>query len=613
MPLRRLLKDDAVPTLFDYNKNKQPQKRKSSELREKVKAKRQLCEEAVQHHELIQSFEFECNTKETQTETITPKMVDVGVQCKIDLELPLPISLSDDSESDESKDEANENDDNDFIEEIESDQEYTQGMSVTPTKSAFIVYWTSLLLLLKRCLFPACILTTIITNIAYKGSQLVVKMECPAGHQTTWRSQPNCSHYSIGNLESAASVLFSANTYKRLATFFDLAGIKWLSKTCYYAIQKRYLFGVVNSNYNSRSKEIYEDIKKHGVYKFSGDGRCDSPGHNAKYLTYSFMDKITNKIFEFSLTQVTEAGNSNRMEKVGFKKVMSKVKAKGIIPNQITTDRHTGIRKHLREEEPDIDHQFDIWHFVKNLKKKLRAAAKKASCKIIEKWIKSIGNHLWWCCATCEGDEELLREKWISVIFHVQNKHRWTGYKKFKKCAHQRLTKKQQKAKEWIKPNTEAFTVLQSIILDPKLLADLQYLTKFSHTGVLEVYHSLFNRWAPKRQHFSYAGMLARNQLAVMDFNEGSNLKQAKTKDGVDQFNVLYSKITKNWTAKPIKEKKDRTYLRNMVLETIQLAREKKTLPLPAIPNLPKNIASTPKPDKLEVIKNQISRFGNSK
>ena len=68
------------------------------------------------------------------------------------------------------------------------------------------------------------------------------------------------------------------------------------------------------------------------------------------------------------------------MEKVDFKKVMSKVKAEGVIPSQITTDRHTGIRKHLREEEPDIDHQFDIWHFVKNLKKKLRATAKKASC-----------------------------------------------------------------------------------------------------------------------------------------------------------------------------------------------------------------------------------------
>ena len=108
---------------------------------------------------------------------------------------------------------------------------------------------------------------------------------------------------------------------------------------------------------------------------------------------------------------------------------------------------------------------------------------------------------------------ELLREKWISILFHVQNKHSWTGCKKFKKCAHPRLTKKQKKAKEWISPKSEAFKV--------------------------------------------------------------SNLKQAKTKDGEDQFHVLSSKITNTWTAKPIKEEKDRTYLHNMVCETVQLAREK--------------------------------------
>ena len=41
-------------------------------------------------------------------------------------------------------------------------------------------------------------------------------------------------------------------------------------------------------------------------------------GHNAKCLTYSFMDQITNKIAAMTITQVTEAKNSNNMEKVGF-------------------------------------------------------------------------------------------------------------------------------------------------------------------------------------------------------------------------------------------------------------------------------------------------------
>ena len=47
-----------------------------------------------------------------------------------------------------------------------------------------------------------------------------------------------------------------------------------------------------------------------------------------------------------------------------------------------------------------------------------------------------------------------------------------------------------------------------------------------------------------------------------------------------------------------------------MVQETVQLAHEKKILPLPILPALPKNIAPTPKPDKKEVIRNQVSRFG---
>ena len=612
MKPRRLLKDDAVPTLFAYNKDKQPQKRKASEWREKARAKRQLCEEAAERHELVQNFEYECNTKETQTDAEeVSTMIDVGVQCNI-IEWKEPSSSS---ESESELEDINENCENDldYIECDRDEQDYPEDLQLEPSKPAFIVYWSSLIILLKHCLFPACILTTIITDIAYKGSQLIVKMKCQEGHITSWNSQPNCNHYSIGNLTSAASVLFSANTYQRLANFFELAGVQWLSKTSFYDIQRDILLGVVNRNYNEQSKKISDDMKKHGVYNLSGDGRCDSPGHNAKYLTYSFMDKITNRIFAFSLTQVTEAGNSNRMEKVGFKKALSTVKKEGIIPTQITTDRHTGIRKHLREEEPDIDHQFDVWHFVKNIKKRLRAAAKKASCKILEKWIKSIGNHLWWACATCEGDPEMLREKWVSVLFHIQNKHGWPGCKKFKKCAHPRLSKKEAKAKEWLSPKSEAFEALQSIVLDPKVLNDLNYLTKFCHTGVLEVYHALYNKWAPKRQHFSYRGMQARSQLAIMDFNQGSNLKQAKTKDGEDRYNVLSSKVTDNWTAKPIKEEKDRTYLHDMVRETIEVARENKVLQLPVIPDLPKNIAKKPKPDKKEVIKNQKSRFGNTK
>ena len=127
------------------------------------------------------------------------------------------------------------------------------------------------------------------------------------------------------------------------------------------------------------------------------------------------------------------------------------------------------------------------------------STSKKSSCKILRKGIKSIGNHFWWSCVTCEGYTQMLRERWISVLFHIQNKHRWAGHEKFQKCVHPCLTKKQAKAKEWLSPKSEAYEALQNIVLDKKVLEDLSYLTKFCHTGVLKIDHSLYNKWAPTR------------------------------------------------------------------------------------------------------------------
>ena len=63
------------------------------------------------------------------------------------------------------------------------------------------------------------------------------------------------------------------------------------------------------------------------------------------------------------------------MEKLSIiTKTLNEVKQKGICLNQLTTDRHTGIRKYLREEESKITHQFDVWHFVKKHKEKTSSA-----------------------------------------------------------------------------------------------------------------------------------------------------------------------------------------------------------------------------------------------
>ena len=98
-----------------------------------------------------------------------------------------------------------------------------------------------------------------------------------------------------------------------------------------------------------------------GSCELSGDGWCDNPGYNAKNLTYSLMNQETNDIIAFSITQVTVAGNSNRIEKLGLQKTLNEVREKQIVIKQMTAHRHMQIQKYLKEDKPQIDNQFGIF------------------------------------------------------------------------------------------------------------------------------------------------------------------------------------------------------------------------------------------------------------
>jgi len=195
-------------------------------------------------------------------------------------------------------------------------------------------------------------------------------------------------------------------------------------------------------------------------------------------------------------------------------------------------------------------------------------------------------NHFWWACATCGNDADLLREKWTSVIFHAQNIHKFRTNAKFKKCEHPRLTKCQQKMKQWLHPASDSFAALQEFVFNKTLLKDLDNLIGFSHTGILEVYHSLHNKWIPKSTHFSYRGMLARSQLAALDFNSGFELPQAVTAAGEKRYNLNFSKVTKTWCAKPIKEIKNHKFFDEMLNRTIEIIASGQSVIQPHIPDM---------------------------
>ena len=81
---------------------------------------------------------------------------------------------------------------------------------------------------------------------------------------------------------------------------------------------------------------------------------------------------------DFKAVAVIEVANSSCMETKGFMVTLSSLEANGIKVDIKSTDRHPQIKKEIRVNHPNIDHQFDPWHISKSVSKKLAAASKKS-------------------------------------------------------------------------------------------------------------------------------------------------------------------------------------------------------------------------------------------
>ena len=474
----------------------------------------------------------------------------------------------------------------------------------------YIVFESQLYKLFKNC--QHCSSPVDSTTQQCLGSMVAIPTNCINGHDVLWESQPSINGTAAGNLLIPAATLYSGNTYKHTADFARHLNLQFVSPSHYYKIQKTILFPVVQQAWIKSQAAIVKQMKQTSSVDVCGDGRCDSPGHSAKYGTYTVMDEKTNLIIEFSVVQVTEVSSSNAMEYEGCKRTLNSIIKKKIPIRCLTTDRHTTITAKMRTNYSGIVHQYDVWHLSKWVTKKLIKKAKKKSCVELLPWIQSVSNHLWYCAATCDNNASILREKWLSLLHHITGKHRWKAskeYKLVKKCGHPRISTKDQKEIEWLESGSPAHVALEEVVTNKKLLKDLEKLTEFHHTGELESYHSVMTKYVPKREHFSYNGMVARTQLAILDHNANVGREQAEIKkasnQGEKRFKIVCGKQRKNWVAKEIKVPKTYTHVKGMMQDVILCHQGKKFKYEQK--KQAKCIAQTPKPSKQDVIDQWLS------
>ncbi|KAL2079298.1 hypothetical protein ACEWY4_025042 [Coilia grayii] len=405
----------------------------------------------------------------------------------------------------------------------------------------WIVNESKLIELFQRC--PSCGAPLCNLNRHKKivGSQITIKWKCDNGHTGEWQSCPDTRGMPENNLLASAATLFTGATYTDIADWAGLLNLQLPHNTTYNNIQSSYLIPTIEETYKKqenaiRARLICQTLEDEDLH-ICGDGRSDSPGHSAKYTTYSFMDDTTKQIVGFDLIQVTQAKSSVAMEPMGFKKGLDKLLNDGIAVKVVTTDRHPSIRKMMREDYPDVIHQFDPSYVTKGIKKKMVVAANRSTCKDLAPWIRSVTNHLWWSSSSCKGDTKELQRRWTSILHHIRGVHQWEEDGTEYRCFHDDLSADEQRTKKWLKHGSPAYTALYEVVMDTRLLKDLNHMTLFKHTGQLEVFHNSLLKYCPKRLHFPYPSIQARTMLAVMDHNENHDKprQQATTVAGKNQ------------------------------------------------------------------------------
>ncbi|XP_042565521.1 uncharacterized protein LOC116223275 [Clupea harengus] len=325
-----------------------------------------------------------------------------------------------------------------------------------------------------------------------------------------------------------------------------------------------------------------------------GDLRADSPGHCAKFGSYTVMDLTNNTIIDLQLVQSNEVGGSYHMEKEGLKRSLALLEARGVTLDSIVTDRHPQIQKFLREA--NITHYYDVWHMEKE-------------CEKLKKWLPSIKKHIYWTAATSTSGPERVA-KWTSLLNHVQDIHSHDD-PVFPQCLHPlRISRDKSK---WLTAGTPAFSRLEKVLTNKRVLKDVGKLSPHYQTSSLESFHSVILRFAPKNVVFPFLGMLCRLYLAVLHFNENAGRPQATSSAGEPLFKVNFPKYKKGeCTAKPVKAEPTFQYVDNLLdlifHEVFQnpapYVNEVLKIPIPADLS-----AQFEKPDKREVVASYVSRF----
>lgn len=147
-------------------------------------------------------------------------------------------------------------------------------------------------------------------KILYRNGSLVKMQQCcqVCDHVFEWLSQPLIGDKPAGNLMISAGILFSGLLPAKVLRMYKLNNIAAISNSTFLNHQKFYLFPSIAHVWHNFQQDYIESVKADGpdqrLVTLGGDGRSDTPGHCAKFGSYSVIDLEEGSVVDIQVVQV---------------------------------------------------------------------------------------------------------------------------------------------------------------------------------------------------------------------------------------------------------------------------------------------------------------------
>ena len=136
------------------------------------------------------------------------------------------------------------------------------------------------------------------------GSYLKISAICETcEHVLNWESQRIIRGIPVVNLMFSAAVHFCGGSVRKSLHILQAMNISMITERQVYRHLDSYILPTIHSQWLLDQHNFIDNLplQHRNKLHLAGDGRADSPGHSAKFLSYAFMCLQSNKIITLEL------------------------------------------------------------------------------------------------------------------------------------------------------------------------------------------------------------------------------------------------------------------------------------------------------------------------